>query len=559
MAENVLQLLMDAFQHSPPFGGSFARRFTRYSGLFFDEFSADSAWMRETAVIRLPPMADVDAVVLKGRFLAHPQATGPEAGFPTLEILLDGASVARVCATAPGPWEARVALERVSARKGSVLFFTLHGCGLTNALAWLGRVTRLGPLQRYRAQNRNRQLRLDAIESDSGARIYDFSRRESPYSTAFARTHSRTGMNIVGFLTADLGIGESARCMVRSADAASLPTALVPLKLNCRNRMGDLTYAGRLQDTNPYGANVFHIDPPVARDIDHHHGAGFRKDHYNIGYFAWELAEFPDAWMPSLDYFDEIWCPSDFVRESIALKALYPVLTMPHSIGFERPAGDPAVLRARFGLPAGRLLYLCLFDLNSYSARKNPRGVIEAFRMTGLAADRACLVVKVQNADANPGDFAALQEAVRDIPGTVIISETLSRADVYALESACDCFVSLHRSEGFGLAVAECMYLGKPVISTNWSATAEYVSRDNGFPVDYALVELTESHGPYAKGASWAEPDLAHASELMRRVASDPAGAARIGAAARRTIEARFAPSVIGERYKRRLEAIASL
>jgi len=221
-------------------------------------------------------------------------------------------------------------------------------------------------------------------------------------------------------------------------------------------------------------------------------------------------------------------------------------------------AGSPA-LRRRFGLPEGGFLFLCLFDLNSYSARKNPRGAVEAFRRSGLAGRGAALVLKVQNAEANPSDFAALGEAVRDLPGTVIISETLPREGVYALEAACDCLVSLHRSEGFGLAVAECMYLGKPVISTNWSATAEYLDHENGYPARYSLVQLAESHGPYSKGSIWAEPDLGHASELMRRVISDPTEAARIGAAARRTIEERFSPSAIGARYKRRLEALASL
>jgi glycosyltransferase involved in cell wall biosynthesis len=550
---------MSAFKHTPPFGGAFARRFTRYSGLFFDEFAANSAWIRETAVVRLPPMADIGTIVVKGEFRSHPDARGPEKGFPSMEVFLDGTSVATVAAQGPGTWEARIALARDSALKGSVIYLVLRGAGFTNVLAWLGRVTKLGPLQRFRAQNRNRQLRLLSIESDEGERIYDFSRRESPYSTAFARSHSRTGMNIVGFLTADLGIGESARCMVRAADAAGIPTALVPLKLNCRNRLGDPTYQSRLQEDNPFGANVFHIDPPVARDIDHHHGAGFRKNKYNIGYFAWELPEFPDAWMPSLDYFDEVWCPSNFVRESMALKALFPLVTMPHSIGFERPAAGAAEIRAQFGLPADRFLFLTLFDLNSYTARKNPRAVIEAFRKSGINGERVSLVIKVQNADANPEDFAALKEAVRDLPGTVVISTTLSRVDVYALEAACDCFVSLHRSEGFGLAVAECMYLGKPVISTNWSATAEYLDQSNGYPVNYSLVELAENHGPYGKGASWAAADIEHAASLMREIVSHPGNAARIGAAARVTIEQRFSPSVIGNRYRRRLEAIACL
>jgi glycosyltransferase involved in cell wall biosynthesis len=550
---------MGTFQHTPPFGGASARRFTRYSGLYFDEFAANSAWIRETAVIHLPPMVDTFVVVLRGEFREHPGARGLEKGFPTLEVLVDGLSAAKVTPRRAGPWETRLILEPNSAKKGSILYLTLHGVGLTNALAWFGRVSRFGLFQRYRAQNRNRQLRLAAIETESGEKIYDFSARESPFSTDFARIHTRTGLNVVGFLTADLGIGESARCMVRAADAASIPTALIPLKLNCRNRLGDQTYEARLQETNPHGANVFHIDPPVARDIEHFHGAAFRRNKYNIGYFAWELPDFPDSWTPAFDYFDEIWCPSNFVTQAVSLKAPIPVVTMPHSVGFARPTEPKAELRARFGLPPGRFLFLCLFDLNSYTQRKNPRAAIEAFRRSGLSDGQASLVVKVHNAEANPEDFAALQAAVQDLKGTVIISTTLSRADVYALEAACDCYVSLHRSEGFGFAVAECMYLGKPVIATDWSATAEYMDRNNGFPVRCGLVTLTENHGPYTKGSVWAEPDVGHASELMAKVVSDPELSSWLGEAARKTIEQRFSPAVIGARYRRRLEAIAGI
>jgi glycosyltransferase involved in cell wall biosynthesis len=102
------------------------------------------------------------------------------------------------------------------------------------------------------------------------------------------------------------------------------------------------------------------------------------------------------------------------------------------------------------------------------------------------------------------------------------------------------------------------MFLGKPVISTDWSATAEYVTRDNGCPVRAPLITLDRNHGPYAKGSTWADPDPAHAAEHMRALFADRALAARLGAAARLTIERRFAPAVIGARYRRRLESIAT-
>ncbi|PAW64472.1 MAG: hypothetical protein B9S34_12505 [Opitutia bacterium Tous-C1TDCM] len=541
---------------TPPASGAFSRRFAAYTGLYFDTFEENSAWIRDTASLRLPPLAGVAALVIRGSVTPHPAARGLETGAPGLRVTLNGQAAAELPAgTAPGEWLLRIELP---AGENLALAFALTGISLTNTLAWAGRVTGLGPWQRFRPQHKNRQLRLATVATDAGEVIFDFSRRDAPYSAAYARRHAKLGINLAGFLTADLGVGESARCMVRAADAAGIPSALVPLKLNCKNRLGDLTFADRLQETNPYDVNVVHLDPPAARDLDHHHGKDFRAGKYNIGYFAWELPEFPDAWVPSFDYFDEIWCPSDFTSAAVAAKSPLPVLTMPHAIGFDEPAGHAAVWRARFGLPADAFLFLTLFDLNSYSARKNPRAVIEAYRLAGLAGRGAALVIKVQNVAGNEADFAALEAAVRDLPGTVLLAETLSRADVYVLEAACDVFVSLHRSEGFGLAVAECMRLGKPVISTNWSATAEFVHRENGCPVRCRLVTLEQNHGPYAKGSTWAEPDPAHAADCMRALYHDRKLAARLGAAARETIATRYSPAVIGERYRRRLESIAT-
>jgi glycosyltransferase involved in cell wall biosynthesis len=556
---------------TPPAGGAFSRRFTAYAGLFHDEFDPASAWIREQATVRLPPLDGARELIVRGEIRAHPDARGPEATPPGLRIFVDGRLAARMATAAPGPWELRV---NVPPAETFPLTLELTGVGYTNFLAWLGRTTGLESFQRFRAQNKNRQLRITTIATDSGEVIFDFSRRDAPFSSDFVRRHARLGLNIVGFLTAELGVGESARCMVRAADAAGIPSALVPLKLNCKNRLGDQTYAARLQDGNPHDVNVVHLDPPACRDIDHHHGRAFRAGKYNIAFFAWELPEFPDAWVSSFDYFDEIWCPSDFSAAAIAMKSPLPVLTMPHSIvipaGIGGAAGQLAradaghaaevvmPLRERFALPAGTFLFLTLFDLNSYSARKNPRAAIDAFRRSGLAGQGAALVIKVQNITGNEADFAALEASVRDLPGTVLLTATLPRADIYALEAACDCFVSLHRSEGFGLAVAESMLLGKPVISTDWSATAEFVTPENGLPVRAQLVTLEQNHGPYARGSTWADPDPAHAAEHMRAVFADRKLAARLGAAARETIRTRFAPAVIGARYRRRLESIAT-
>src|SRR5690606_33952721 len=161
-----------------------------------------------------------------------------------------------------------------------------------------------------------RRLRISRVEAD-GEVLFDFSNRAAPWNMAFARRFLKIGVNVIGYFRADLGIGESVRCMARAADAAAIPSALIDLKLPCKNSLGDTTFVSRLQSGNSYPINVFHVDPPGMRDLDHHHGKAFRAGKYNIGYWAWELPDFPDAWIHFTDYCDEVWAPSRFAAEAI--------------------------------------------------------------------------------------------------------------------------------------------------------------------------------------------------------------------------------------------------
>ena len=192
---------------------------------------------------------------------------------------------------------------------------------------------------------------------------------------------------------------------------------------------------------------------------------------------------------------------------------------MPHSISFVRPHESTADLRARFHLPADKFIFLSLFDLNSYAERKNPRAVVEAYRASGLAGSNAMLVIKVQNVANNPADFARLHAVTSELPGIKLITDTLPRADIYALEAACDCFVSLHRAEGFGLAVAEAMWKGKPVVG----------SEAGGIP-EQVLFEVTGYTVGSVEGAAF----------RIRQLLQSPDLSARLGGAGREYVRRNF-------------------
>ncbi len=528
---------------------------SKFTGLFTDETVFDSLWIREIGAVTLPALTGVESLHVVGEVRPPAPADPTSAGELGLAVWLDGREVKTVPRLPPGGFSLDFRVP-ASAPDAAVhrLELRLSGVATSNLRAWLGRVTGLACWQPWRRQARNHRLRIQKILADDET-LFDFSNRSSPWNPGFARRFLQLGVNLAGYFRADLGIGESVRCMARAADAAGILTALIDLRLPCKSPMGDTAFVPRLRTENPHPVNVIHVDPPGMRDLDHHHGPGFRRDKYNIGYWAWELPEFPDAWIQYTDYCQEVWTPSRFAADSIAEKVPVPVLVMPHAIAFDRPAGD---YRQKFGLPRDRFLFLFLYDLHSYSERKNPAAVIEAFRHSGLAGAGAALVIKVHNVPGNEADFERLRAVAATLPGTTLITQTLSRRDLYELEAACDCFVSLHRSEGFGLAVAECMYLGKPVISTDWSGTAEFLDTATGCPVRQQLVSLERNHGPYSKGQTWAEPDIEHAGWWMRRLHEDRALGLQLGAAARARIEKELSPAVIGARYRRRLEAIAS-
>lgn len=530
----------------------------RWSGLFLSAECSESMWIRETAMVHLPCALEADTLVVEGEL--RPEDETPESAGPVGLELRMGRRALGSLHPPVGPFTWRVPLPASVRRAPVRIELRLLGVFATNMRAFAGRVFAGTPFARrwqpYRLQPRNKRLRIRRIAAGDET-IADFNASASAFDIHFITRHANIGLNLVGWFNAALGVGESVRCAARATAAAKIPHALVPLKLYCKAAEAEHAFDDRLQETNPYPVNVIHVDAPQTRDIDHHHGLGFSRGKHTIGYWAWELPEFPDGWVRYFAHVDEVWAPSRFARDAIAAKSPVPVFAMPHAIDLAVPALDGA--RTQLGLPGDRFLFLFAYDLNSYAERKNPRAVLRAFRHAFGAHGRrdVGLVMKVHGVTGNERDLAALRAEVADLEGCTVIAETLPRESITLLQSACDAFVSLHRSEGFGLSVAECMFLGKPVVSTDWSATAEFVTEENGCPVRASLIELTENHGPYTKGQRWADPDIEHAAWHMRRLVDDASLRTRLGGAAAATIRRDFSPAKIGSLYAERLRAMA--
>jgi len=360
------------------------------------------------------------------------------------------------------------------------------------------------------------------------------------------------GVNLAGYLTTESGMGEAARLSARSLESAGIPVTLN--NVASRLRMDDDTY-GSFSDLNPHPFNLVHLNADNMEPFARMRGSGYFLNRYTIGYWFWELPEFRSDWSSAFSFVDEVWVATEFGRAALAALSPVPVLCMPLPV--PQPT-QPCCGRAHFGLPHDAFVFLFTFDVSSQMERKNPIGLVQAFRRAFGQRRDVVLVIKFTNSDYDPAGVRRLYGAAENL-NAVLLEGYLSRKELNALMSAADCYVSLHRSEGFGLGIAEAMAFGKPVIATGYSGPADLMTVENSFPVEFRIVPITRDHGPYLAGLSWADPDLEHASHLMRQVVEDPAKAKARGRQAAADMAERRAPERTGALVRERLEKIRSV
>ena len=323
------------------------------------------------------------------------------------------------------------------------------------------------------------------------------------------------GVNLVGFFTAEFGQGEVARRLDRALRQAGIPhTTIAYEEVPHRQEHAFEHSEGALHDVNILALNAEHLvgfAESAAGEVLH--------DRLSIGVWFWETSVFPSYLRPALKYVDEVWVASEFVAEAVRAATAVPVRVFPLPV--ETPA-DTSVERADLGLPSDRFLFSFVFDFHSTVARKNPAGLIEAFTTAFSPDDGMALVVKSINGDKFRDELDGLRELAAERPDVHVVDGFVPPEQVQAFTALADCSVSLHRSEGFGLTLAEGMALGKPVIATGYSGNLTFMDEKSAYLVPYRLTELTEDVGPYPAGSVWADPDLLAAAELMRRVKERP-------------------------------------
>lgn len=341
---------------------------------------------------------------------------------------------------------------------------------------------------------------------------YKVLREVASRSTDHKNTVTRSisvGVNLVGYLSETSGIAEDSRMMVAALSHTTLPTVANDYSKNSIHQSYD----------HPYDINIFCF--PVLEHARYIAENGLTKavGHYNVGYWPWEISHWPSQWSHLFSLVDEVWASSVYTQNSILSATDKPVLFMPMAV--EIPS-TRSMTREDFGLPNGKFLFYFAFDFKSSSNRKNPVACISAFLEAFPSSAAVGLVIKVLKPDVVSTEWDNLQKLAQKDKRIHIIAETLQRCALIDLYAACDCFISLHRAEGFGRNIAEAMLLGKPVITTDYSGNQSFTTRENSLPINYKLVDIKVGDYPYVSNGNWADPDIHCAAVAMQAIFSDP-------------------------------------
>jgi glycosyltransferase involved in cell wall biosynthesis len=357
------------------------------------------------------------------------------------------------------------------------------------------------------------------------------------------------GVNLAGYFGSEKGVGEAGRAAARALEASSIPYVLNNVtdsgSANIDSALSSFT------DDNPYSINLIHVNADQVPIFAAVKGDEYFRGRYNIGCWFWELSQFPPEWYSSFQPFDEIWAASSFIQDSLARVSPVPVVRMPLALPPEYQI-DHDLNRSDFGLPFDVFIFLFTFDFASILERKNPIGLIKAFKMAFGDRDDTMLLLKIAHSESYPSELDLLKDAC-STSNVRIFDRLLRRPEMNTLLSISDCFVSLHRSEGFGIPIAEAMLLEKPVIVTAYSANMDFTTPANSFLVKYKLIEIDRDYGPYRKGWIWADPDLDHAAQLMRYAYENRDVCIETGRRAKKEILQLFHPAVAGKQMQERL------
>jgi glycosyltransferase involved in cell wall biosynthesis len=384
-----------------------------------------------------------------------------------------------------------------------------------------------------------------------GRREFDLPAAVVPSRNTCPSAQPALPVNVAGYFRAELGIGAAGRAIIAALEAAEIPINTVTFDRTA-NRLAH-PFDDRASAAGQPDINLICINPDQIGAFVEQAGPEFSQGRYNIGVWFWEVEDFPVWSHHAFNYVDEVWVASEFMRQTFLKVSPKPVFKF--RLPILRPRVDASLSRSQLNLP-DEFTFLFSFDFLSVFERKNPAGLVEAFRTAFQPGEGPRLVIKTINGDKRIPELEKLKYVARGRPDILLVDRYLSALEVATLTHLADCYVSLHRSEGFGLTIAEAMALGKPAIATAYSGNLDFMTPENSYLCPVRLCEVGPGCEPYPAESHWSEPDIGKAAELLRRVYQHREEAQARGVRAAADLRASHSPTLAGGIISDRLSII---
>jgi glycosyltransferase involved in cell wall biosynthesis/SAM-dependent methyltransferase len=352
-----------------------------------------------------------------------------------------------------------------------------------------------------------------------------------------------------GYVFDASGYGQAARAYIHALHLAGVELRVLDLGAHHPRQVEDPLVASLLGRSIDADFHLFHGTPAQWARL------AFPLRNV-IAMTVWETDTMPTQWRPVLNHAMDVWLPCEFNTTVFSAALGKPVFKLPHPVLPPRPdKGVAPEAIQEWDIRTGDFVFYAIFE---WQDRKSPERTMEAYLRAFPEETETVLVLKT-----NPGAATVARRALEEMRGRTgsrarvsVFPEAWSETQIEALHARGHCYVSLHRGEGWGYPLFEAASRGKMVIATGYSGPLDYLAADHPGLVRHTLTAVRQAYAYYRPSMRWAEPDTAHASELMRAVRAQPDPARARAADAAKVLARDFSLEAIGERAKRRLHEL---